>query len=71
MIYYDYILGLESSVYTCRVMVSLHSQQTSRSDRTSLPEVYCEPSNSGDYYQQGYNKAVLGAQQPVPRSNLL
>ncbi|XP_013420709.1 uncharacterized protein LOC106181016 [Lingula anatina] len=65
VVFYDYVLGLEPSLKSCRLIVGLYSTMADM-EPSILPTVYCEPPQGSTSYMQGASVAVVGTKQPVP-----
>ena len=66
-VFYDFILGLDPSVSTLRLVVSLVNRYGTFGEPTILPSVFCEPDTSGRFGPYQSHVAILGTKQPVPK----
>ena len=67
MVFYDFVSGLDMATQSVRLVVGLYNNIAQYGEPTVLPTVYCEGAASS-YFQQGANMGIIGAKQPVPRS---
>ncbi|XP_069820486.1 coiled-coil domain-containing protein 17-like isoform X2 [Dendropsophus ebraccatus] len=67
VVFYDYLLGLDSSYRVCRLAVSLCSAGQEIANPSYLPPVYCDASISKFYDSKKQNIAILSTKQAVPR----
>ncbi|XP_056408061.1 coiled-coil domain-containing protein 17-like [Hyla sarda] len=67
VVFYDYLLGLDSSYRVCRLAVSLCSAGQEIGNPSYLPPVYCDTSLSKFYDSKKQNIAMLSTKQAVPR----
>ncbi|XP_046327915.2 uncharacterized protein LOC124111997 isoform X2 [Haliotis rufescens] len=66
VIFYDFLLNLDTKITAARLIVGLHSSTAKMGEPTYLPMVYTEPATRQHQYVDISN-AVIGARQPVPR----
>ena len=66
VVFYDFLLGLEPTLQTCRLVVGLYNTSGGMGEPTILPTVYCQPSNPGGY-GPATSQVIIRARQPVPR----
>ncbi|XP_069498487.1 uncharacterized protein [Ambystoma mexicanum] len=69
IIFYDFLLGLDPTFYTVRLLTGLYSNGQQMGKPTALPAVFSEMGHSPQYAMDGHkgNTAMLSAKQPVPR----
>ncbi|XP_078502646.1 uncharacterized protein LOC144760234 [Lissotriton helveticus] len=69
VVFYDFLLGLDPTLYTVRLLTGLYSNGQQMGRPIALPAVACQMGQSPPYVMDGCkgNAAVLSAKQPVPR----
>lgn len=66
MIFYDFILGIDSSIQWCGLVTQLYNETGAIGKATDLPVVSAETPSPGPY-AQGLGRAMLKSKQPVPK----
>ncbi|XP_048384134.1 coiled-coil domain-containing protein 17-like isoform X2 [Stegostoma tigrinum] len=69
VVFYDFLLGLDSAYRVCRLVVGLYHGGQEMGDLSPLPAVYCDIDNLPAYFPEagGGNRAILAVKQVVPR----
>lgn len=68
VVFYDFLLGLDSSYRVCRLVVGLYSGGLEIGNPSSLPPAYCELGNMSTFPEnKRRNIAILATKQAVPR----
>ncbi|CAH1775471.1 unnamed protein product [Owenia fusiformis] len=65
VVFYDYVLHLEPSLHTSRLIIGLFDETAEMGEPSILPSVYCEM-NQDSLYQDATSMALIAAKQPVP-----
>ncbi|MBN3311184.1 CCD17 protein, partial [Amia calva] len=68
VVFYDFLLGLDSFYRVCRLVVGLYNGPQEMGNPAPLPPVYCEPASLSPYQpDKRGNLATLATKQAVPR----